>query len=92
MANFFSQMKPNQTNLGFLLTFVCIVGLFGLAFVKNTDITGVLPIILATYVGARATEKSVAVMAASKDPNVSTRDVINDLEHGPSKKMDNPDQ
>lgn len=91
MASFFKYFKPNQTNLGFLLTFISILGLFTLAFTKGVDIGATLPVILATYIGARAGEKSMAMMAASKDPNADTRQVIHDLEHGPGIKMDNPD-
>lgn len=84
-------MKPNQANLGFVLTFISIVGLFLLAFFKNVDINATLPVILATYVGARASEKIVSINAACKDANCDTRQVIHDLEHGTGPQVDKPD-
>lgn len=92
MLKLLNKLTPNQTQLGFILTLICIKGLFALAFIKGVDILGTLPVILATYVGARTAERGMAVMAASKDPNANTHEVIRELEHGPRKpNVDNPD-
>lgn len=76
-------LAPTKQNFGFIATMTCMMGMFGLAYFKGIDITSSMPVILATYLGARAAEKGTAYMAASKDPNCDTRGLINDLEHGP---------
>lgn len=65
--------------LSFMLTLVSILGLFALAWFKDVEITAVLPIVLASYIGARTIEKTVSISAASKDPNADTRQVIRDI-------------
>ena len=84
-------LAPNKQNFGFIATMTCIIGMFGLAYFKGVDIGSSLPVILATYLGARTVEKGTAYMAASKDPGCDTRGLINDLEHGQAKKPDAPE-
>jgi ABC-type proline/glycine betaine transport system permease subunit len=65
--------------LSFILTMICVLGLFALAWFKDVDILSTLPIVLGTYVGARTVEKTVAVRSAASDPNADTRAVIKDV-------------
>jgi hypothetical protein len=89
--NWLTSLKPTRQNFSFVLTMTAMVGMFALAWFKNVDITSSLPVILATYLGARATEKSVMVMSAAKDTTANTRDIIGDLEHIERRKPDSPD-
>ena len=82
-------LAPTKQNFGFITTMTCIFGMFGLAYFKGVDINASLPVILGTYLGARAFEKGAAYSAASKDAACDTRGLINDLEHG--QKIDKPD-
>lgn len=83
----------NKQNYGFIATMTCIVGMLHLAVFKDVDVGAALPIILGTYLGARAVEKGTAYTMAAKDPHCDTRGLINDLEHGPKAdvKPDSPD-
>ena len=85
----FSGLKPNKEHFGFLLTLICILGLFILTFTTGQDILGTLVAIHATYIAARSTEKVSAHIAASRDSKTDTRAVINDLEG--NRSPDNPD-
>jgi uncharacterized membrane protein len=86
----FSGMKPNKESFSFLLTLICIIGLFLMAFFKGTDILNILAAIHATYITARSVEKVSAHRAAAKDSKCDTRRLINDLEGNTI--PDNPDK
>lgn len=84
--------------LSFFLTLLCIVGVFGLAYFKGTDVTTVLPLLLGIYVGGRTTQKAVEIASASRDPNCDTIEAIKTINGMPkqstpesSKKPDSPD-
>lgn len=83
-------LSPTKQNFGFICTMTCILGMLGLAFFKDVDINASLPVILGTYLGARAIEKGTAYTVASKDPSCDTRGLINDLEHG-QRRSDRPE-
>lgn len=95
MAKWVLGLAPNKQNFGFICTITSIFGMLLLAWFKGVDISASLPVILGTYLGARAMEKGTAYTMASKDPKCDTRALINDLEHGPGKlsdvRPDNPD-
>lgn len=65
--------------LSFILTLICILGSLALGWFKGVDQTVLLPSLLGLYVLGRAGQKSVAMFAASKDPNCDTENVINSL-------------
>jgi uncharacterized membrane protein YfcA len=64
---------------GFFLTFISVLGLFGLAFTKGVDINATLPVVLGLYLGAKTGEKMSAHAAASRDPSCSTAEVISQI-------------
>jgi hypothetical protein len=67
------------SNRSFLLTTLTIVGALTLAFIRpgtETAVLTTLPVLLAAYVGAKATEKVMSVKEAAKDPECDTADVI----------------
>lgn len=86
----FTNLKPNKESFSFILTLLCIVGLFAMAFIKDTDILSILAAIHATYITARSVEKVSAHRAASHDSKCDTRALINDLEG--NVRPDNPDK
>jgi hypothetical protein len=61
---------------GWILTFISVTGLLGLAFFKGVDITMSLPAVLGLYLGAKTSEKASAHLAASRDPSCNTAEVI----------------
>lgn len=64
-----------------IMTFICIVGALALAFVKDVDITTLLPTILGIYVGAKAAVAGNGAWAASKDMNCDTASIIKDTDN-----------
>jgi uncharacterized membrane protein YfcA len=67
------------SNRSFILTILCIVGAFTLAFLRpgtETAVLTTLPVILGAYIGAKATEKVMSVKEAAKDPECDTAEVI----------------
>ncbi len=85
MSKWFLGLRANKQNFGFICTITCLFGLLALAFFKGVDVSASLPVVLGTYLGSRAVEKSTAFAMASKDPKCDTRAVINDLEYGVDK-------
>lgn len=93
MARWILGLAPTKQNFGFICTISCIIGMLALAWFKDVDINASLPVILGTYLGARAVEKGTAFTMASKDPKCDTRALINDIENGPGRvQVDNPDK
>jgi hypothetical protein len=84
-------LAPTKQNFGFITTMTCILGMLALAWFKGVDINASLPVILGTYLGARAIEKGTAYTMASKDANCDTRGLINDLEHGQQPRGNQPE-
>lgn len=76
----FSQLRATREHLGFLLTFVTIVGLFLICALKGLDTQMSIVTALAAYLGARSAEKISMVGSASKDPKANTHAIIRDLE------------
>lgn len=70
-----------KDNRSFLLTLLCIVGSLTLAFVKDLDVTMLLPALLGIYVTKRATEKVSAHVNARKDVDADLSDIIKTLDN-----------
>ena len=69
-------------NRSFLLALVCVVGSLALGFYRpgtESTVLATLPILMATYIGARSTEKIMSVKAAANDASADTAAVISKL-------------
>lgn len=80
MPLIFQKLKPNKINFSFILTLLCLIGMFLLAWFKNVDIMATLPVVLGIFIGSKSIEKSAAVYSASKDNTCDTHAVIRELE------------
>ena len=80
MNNMGNQLARLKTELSFVLTFISIIGSFALAFIKGTDVNTLVPTILGIYITNRSAQKMTSVLAASRDPNASTEEVVSMLE------------
>lgn len=79
MSKIINTLAKMRAYFGFFLTLVCILICGYVAIMKDTNVVTYLPMILGTYLGARAMEKSSHVWAASKDPTADTAEVIKSL-------------
>jgi heme O synthase-like polyprenyltransferase len=73
-------MELIKTKLGFILTFISVMGLLLLAWFKDVDIEMSLPTVLAIYLGGRTAAAMSHVWAASKDEKADTVATIKELE------------
>lgn len=71
-------LNNNRNILGWLLCAGSLVGVFALAFTceKGVDLTLLVPAILGVYISGESVKRVGTVMAAAKDPNADTEDVI----------------
>jgi hypothetical protein len=66
----------------FILTGFAMASTILLAFVRpgtETAVLTTLPVLLASYVGARSAEKIMTVRAASQDPNCDTSAIVDKI-------------
>lgn len=63
-----------------MLTLICVIGMFMLAWFKDVDIMSTLPLILGIFIGSKSFEKASTVYSASKDGTCDTHAVIRELE------------
>jgi hypothetical protein len=69
-----------KTKLGFFLTLVSVIGLFGLAYFKDVEIGGTLASILGIYIIGKSITNVGHSYNASRDENCDTESVISKLE------------
>lgn len=79
MAKWFKNVNLVKHYFSFILTLVSVIGFFLLAWFKGVDVGSVVPVLVASYIGARSLEKSVQSVAASRDKDCSTRQVLADI-------------
>jgi len=65
-----------KNKLSFVLTLLSILGVLALAWFKAINIEILLPSLLGIYVAGRTAHKVSAGIAASKDPNANTAEVL----------------
>lgn len=79
MGAIMEKLTGIKNYLSFVLSLISIVGVLLLAWFKGISVEMLLPSLLGVYILGRAGQKSVGMIAASRDPNADTRAVIQDL-------------
>jgi len=80
MDKVFQNVRLMRAYLGFILTFISVLGCLALAWHKGVDIEFMLPTILGIYISGKTLERASAVVAASRDPKADTNQLVKDMD------------